>query len=161
MTNQSPRQPKRTMKMVGQRPRVFTIESQTRLKLRASQIQRMVKSTQAQSNLAVCYYFEKDYAEAVRWWRKAAEQGHAQAQNWLGFCHYYGQGVKKDYAEAVRWFSMSAEQGYDKAQNWLGFCYYHGQGVEKDNEEAVRWFRKAAAQGHSGAKDYLNKLNAD
>src|ERR1035441_3024310 len=34
----------------------------------------------------------KDEAEAVKWFRKAAEQNHAEAQNWLGFCYAKGRG---------------------------------------------------------------------
>ena len=36
----------------------------------------------------------QDYAEAVRWFRKAAEQGDADAQFNLGRMYYEGQGVK-------------------------------------------------------------------
>ena len=43
MTNHRPRLPRRTMRMVGQRPSVETIESHTMSKLMASQIQRIVK----------------------------------------------------------------------------------------------------------------------
>ena len=45
---------------------------------------------------------ETNYAEAVKWWRKAADQGFAPAQYHLGFMYQYGQGVKRDYAEAVK-----------------------------------------------------------
>ena len=38
----------------------------------------------AQNNLGICYYkgsgVEKDVAQAVTWWHRAAEQGHAEAQ---------------------------------------------------------------------------------
>ncbi len=38
----------------------------------------------------------RNYAEAVKWFRKAAEQNHAEAQSSLGFCYANGQGVTKD-----------------------------------------------------------------
>ena len=38
----------------------------------------------------------KDEAEAVRWYRLAAEQGHAGAQYNLGLMHAKGEGVLKD-----------------------------------------------------------------
>jgi TPR repeat protein len=38
----------------------------------------------------------KNEAEAVKWWRKAAEQNYAPAQCSLGLCYAYGQGVAKD-----------------------------------------------------------------
>ncbi|MDR0718240.1 MAG: toll/interleukin-1 receptor domain-containing protein, partial [Treponema sp.] len=46
----------------------------------------------------------QDYAEAVRWWRKAAGQGHAGAQYGLGRAYYGGDGVAKDQAETARWW---------------------------------------------------------
>ena len=50
--------------------------------------------------------------EAVKWYRKAAEQNDAEAQNDLGACYANGQGVAKDEAEAVKWYRKAAEQNY-------------------------------------------------
>src|ERR1039458_10081653 len=49
----------------------------------------------------------QDYAEAARWYRKAAEQGNAIAQTNLGTMYFQGQGVPQDYAEAVRWCNLA------------------------------------------------------
>ena len=65
----------------------------------------------------------KDYSEALKWYRKAAEMGHASGQNTLGYMYKNGLGVAKDYAEAFKWYKMSAEQGYDAGQNNLGYMY--------------------------------------
>ena len=47
----------------------------------------------------------KDEAEALRFYRNAAEQGHARAQWQLGYIYEDGSlGVAKDEAEALRWF---------------------------------------------------------
>ena len=54
----------------------------------------------------------KDEVEAVKWYRKAAEQNYAEAQYNLGVCYANGQGVAKDEAEAVKWFRKAAEQNY-------------------------------------------------
>ena len=98
-------------------------------------------------------YFEgdgvaKDIAEAVKWFCRAAEQGHAGAQYMLGDCYYGGLGVPEDKAEAVKWYRKAAEQGNEWAQEKLGDCYYGGLGVPEDNAEAVKWYRKAAEQGN-------------
>jgi uncharacterized protein len=53
----------------------------------------------------------QDYAEAVKWYRLAAEQGYADAQYNLGLMYDYGNGVVQDYAEAVKWYRLAAEQG--------------------------------------------------
>lgn len=58
----------------------------------------------------------KDEAEAVRWFRKAAEQGTAGAQHNLGFMYENGYGVKKDKVEAVRWYLLAADQGGEESK---------------------------------------------
>ena len=63
---------------------------------------------------------ERDFAEAVKWWRQAAEQGYAGAQYNLGVCYEKGEGVAQDSSEAVKWFRQAAEQGVAEAQFWLG-----------------------------------------
>ena len=107
------------------------------------------------------HYDKQNYAEAVKWIRKAAEQGFAAAQNNLGECYYYGQGVTKDYYEAVKWYRKAAEQGYATAQCNLGYCYDKGQGVTQDYYEAVKWYRKAAEQGHARAQNNLGACYED
>ena len=100
---------------------------------------------------------EKDFEEAVKWYRKAAEQGFDSAQHSLGNCYYFGHGVDKDYVKAVKWYRKAAEQGCEFGQNSLGDCYYYGRGVDEDNVEAVKWYRKAAEQGFSLAQFSLGK----
>jgi hypothetical protein len=53
-----------------------------------------------------------DEEEAVRWCRKAAEGGSADAQFNMGVYLSSGRGVPKDDAEAARWYTKAAEQGY-------------------------------------------------
>ena len=62
----------------------------------------------------------QDYGEAVRWYRRAAEQGIARAQFNLGLMYVKGQGVPQDDGEAARWYRKAAEQGDPDAQNNLG-----------------------------------------
>ena len=57
----------------------------------------------------------QDYAEAMKWFRLAADQGNAAAQNNLGVLYEEGQGVPQDYAVAMKWFSLSAAQGFQDA----------------------------------------------
>ena len=97
----------------------------------------------------------KDESEAIKWYRKAAEQNNAEAQYNLGNCYDNGQGVTKDDVEAVKWYRKAAEQNYAEAQYNLGFCYANGQGVAKDEAEAVKWYRKAAEQNYAAAQNNL------
>ena len=82
----------------------------------------------------------------------AAEQGDAEAQNFLAKCYSTGDGVDKDYKLGAYWFAKSAEQGNAYGQNGLGICYYNGQGVVKDNEMAVYWLSLSANQGFAKAQ---------
>ena len=97
-------------------------------------------------------YDKKDYEEAVKWYRKAAEQGHAAAQYNLGVCYRNGIGISTDESEAVKWYRKAAEQGHAAAQYKLGVCYRNGRGVPTDESEAVKWYRNAAEQGHARAQ---------
>ena len=99
---------------------------------------------------------ERNGAEAVRLYRKAAEFGHARAQYSIGFKYYYGEyGLKKDHTETVKWLVKAVEQGYQEAEFMLGNLYYTGDGVEQDKDEAVRLVRKAAEQGNRRAQKDL------
>ena len=103
----------------------------------------------------------QEYAEAKRWYRKAADQGDAVAQNKIGVLYDNGLGVPQDSAEAARWYRMAAEQGDALAQNNLGLLYANGRGVPQDYAEAMRWYRKAADQGHAGAQTEIGVLYAN
>src|SRR6266487_6496664 len=70
----------------------------------------------------------KNQVEAVKWFRKAAEQNYARGQNGLGVSYGEGEGVAKDQVEAVKWFRKAAEQNFAKAQVNLGVCYEKGEG---------------------------------
>jgi len=61
----------------------------------------------------------KDAAEAVKWYRKAAEQGNASAQTNLGVMYANGDGVIKDLVEAHAWFNVAGANGMDDAKNNL------------------------------------------
>ena len=100
----------------------------------------------------------KDYAEAARWYRKAADQGNADAQSDIGVLYQNGWGVARDYAEAMRWYRKAADQGTAFAQNKIGFQYQMGQGVAQDYSEAIRWYRKAADQGDAVAQNNIGCL---
>ena len=48
-------------------------------------------------------------AEAVRWYRKAAEQGDAAAQFNLGSMYDDGRGVAQSSSEAFKWYRKAAD----------------------------------------------------
>ena len=72
----------------------------------------------------------KDYTEAGKWYRKAAEQGHASAQFNLGCAYASGRGLPQDYAEAVKWYRKAAEAD-SRAQNNLAYATTTGRECHK------------------------------
>jgi TPR repeat protein len=81
----------------------------------------------------------RDYEEAMKWLRMAADQGNVQAEDWVGTMYYRGEGVEKDPAEAARWYREAAEKGNGHAQWQLVDMYQHGIGVPRDLAESKRW----------------------
>lgn len=100
----------------------------------------------------------KDRELALKWYRKAADQGYAEAQLLLGIIYDQGVGVAKDYAQALEWYRKAAEQGYAKAQFNLGSMYDEGLGLQQDYQQAANWYRKAADQGFAKAQFNLGSM---
>ena len=64
----------------------------------------------------------QDEAEAVRWYRKAAEQGDGDAQNNLGKMYYEGRGVVQNYLKAHMWWNIAASKGDEDARKKHGIA---------------------------------------
>lgn len=92
----------------------------------------------------------RDTYQAIAWYRKAAEQGLADAQYNLGAM--YESNAPQDYTQAFLWFSKAAEHGLSYAQYKIGSMYKSGKGVTQNYTEAVRWLCKATEQGVDDAK---------
>ena len=103
---------------------------------------------------------EKDDAEAVKWYRKAAAQDYPKAIYNLGGCYARGEGVEKNDAEALNWWRKAAALNHPDAQFNLGVFYATGKGVAKDMVEAAKWYRKAADQDQADGQYYLGRCYA-
>ena len=80
---------------------------------------------------------ERDDNRSAYWLRRAAEQGHCEAQFELGQKYLLARGVPQDYKQAVDWFRQAAEQGHGGALLRLGWMYDRVPGVERDYNQAV------------------------
>jgi hypothetical protein len=61
----------------------------------------------------------QDYAEAMRWYRLAANQGEAEAQANIGYLYAHGLGVPQDCAVATEWIGRAAAAGNSTGQFFL------------------------------------------
>ena len=121
---------------------------------------------QAQYTLGLMYYegkeVSKNYPEALKWIRRAAEeQEYVDAQFFLGYMYYEGIGTPQNYSEAARWTRKAAEQGHATAQYNLGHMYEKGEGVKQDKEEAKKWYRKSNEQKLAVIKRNLRQDNSE
>ena len=109
------------------------------------------------------YYIgpNRNFTEAARWFRLAADSGLPVAQFQLATLLEMGWGVERNDVEAARLYRLAAESGVAPAQCFLGIFFVVGRGVEKDFEQAAYWFRKAADQGNAPSQSHLGVLYAD
>lgn len=109
---------------------------------------------EAQFKLGIIYESGKgvpqNFAESIKWTRKAAEQGFAEAQTRLGKCYGEGRGVPKDIKEETKWYRRAAEQGDADGQTMLAMRVNFGL-ADKDVVEAYKWACIAAA--HAGGEN--------
>ncbi|HNP62152.1 MAG TPA: tetratricopeptide repeat protein [Nitrospirales bacterium] len=103
-------------------------------------------------------YLQENFSAALSEWRPLAEEGHAEAQNMLGYMYRYGQGVTQDFEQARLWYRRAADLGNARAQNNLGAMYRQGLGMPQDYQEAFRWFLRAAEQGNGGAQNHVGLM---
>jgi TPR repeat protein len=104
------------------------------------------------------YGVERNAAEAVSWYRKAAEAGSRDGMFDLARACERGEGLARDYAEAGKWYRAAADRGHATAMNNLGTFYEGGLGVTRDYAEAMKWYRKAAEGGNTVAMDSIGDM---
>lgn len=115
----------------------------------------------AQLNLAAAYDhgllgLAADPSRAVMWYRRAAEQGLAEAEFNLAHCLATGHGAPIDLAGARVWMVRAARQGLADAQFLYGVMLTEGLGGPVESARGLAWLRRAAAQGQADAADYLS-----
>ena len=108
--------------------------------------------TQAMIQLADWYYFgtadlEKSHIKSFEWLLKAAESGHAGAQNGIGARYELGDGVAKDTQKALAWYDKAIVGGDADACFNLGLVFEDGLLIAKDDEISTRLYEEGASRG--------------
>jgi TPR repeat protein len=102
---------------------------------------------------------QRDYSEAVKWYRRAADNGLIEALIKLGKMHESGIGVDRNYSDSVKFYRMAASKGDAEGQYNLGRMYEDGKGVVKSNTEALKFYKLASRQNFSNAGDAIRRMN--
>lgn len=96
---------------------------------------------------------------AAKWYRRAAQQGHVEAQNIWAVCLRDGVGVAVDRRMAVSWFRKAASNGNALATLSLGYALFEGEGVDRDQVQALALYRRAARAGDDDAMFNLGQMS--
>jgi hypothetical protein len=100
----------------------------------------------------------KDFAEARRFYDRAAAAGYPMALNNIGGMYEGGDGVRVDDAEAARWYRKAVIAGEPIAMVDLGWLEEMGHSVPKDCADAVRLYETAVKAGIPSAMNNLGLL---
>lgn len=83
--------------------------------LQALHTQAAQGDAEAQFRLGMLYEFgrgvPRDFVQAAKWYRKAADQGNAKALIRFGQMYAHGQAVPRDSVQAAKWHEKAAAQG--------------------------------------------------
>ena len=113
----------------------------------------------AEFNLAQAYKLGRgvplDPALAESWFRKAAMQGHVQAQDNYGLALF--QNGKKQ--EAVTWLEKSVARDEPRAELVLGTMLFNGDGVAREYPRAYALMTRASQQGLKSASETLAQMD--
>ena len=80
-------------------------------------------------------------ADAAKWYRQAADKGHAPSMNNLGQLYLFGLLGARDYQAAIGWHLSAARAGNPVAAINVALAYRIGQGVKADAAESLKWAR--------------------
>lgn len=86
-----------------------------------------------------------DLKTAFKWYKRAADKGHASSARRVAAAYYWGLGgVSKDDEKAFEWFKRAAEGGDRRAQKQMAEAYRRGLGgLPKDEKLAREWAERA------------------
>lgn len=109
------------------------------------------------------YYDKRMYTKALKWFRKAANKGNADAFFYMGEMYDgYHYGIDSNCDKAVECYTEAAKLGNHNAQNSLGHLYYYGdfncKNISKNYYLAAKWYEQAAEQGDSYAQNSLGYM---
>jgi tetratricopeptide (TPR) repeat protein len=105
----------------------------------------------AQFNMGQAYKLGRgvpaDLKQAEAWYRKAATQGHEQAEGYYGLALF--ENGKK--AEAAPWLQRAVSRDDARAQYILGIMLFNGDGVKKDWVRAYALMVRSSGSGLDAA----------
>jgi TPR repeat protein len=81
--------------------------------------------------------FPRQMDQAAAWYRRAAEQGDADAQGTLGLLYSIGQGLPQDFVEAYYWLDLAAAVEGPRQQQYAQNRQMAGTHITVDELEEI------------------------
>ncbi|RUR07952.1 SEL1-like repeat protein [Legionella sp. km772] len=116
----------------------------------------------AKASVALGFLYETvddDYAQALKSYETAANQGDKYGIYNLALMYEYGKGIAVDYPRARALFTDASDKGFPEAMNQLASMYFYGLGQARNDQMALAWYKKAASLGNSNALYTLGLLS--
>ena len=112
----------------------------------------------AEQNVGKEFFEKKDYTRAAISFRKAAEEGDAEAQYRLSWMYYEGQGLQRDISESLKWKNEAANQGHVAALYERGWGEFLVTVKPVDYTQSYKWLTIAASRAiNPEAREYIIK----
>ena len=99
----------------------------------------------------------KNYNKSFYYYRKAAINGHDEAQCFVGHMYHKGHGVKRNKKKALKWYTKSALQNNALAQFNISEIYLKDK-LLKNEDKTIYWLKKSAENGNAEAECNLGKM---
>lgn len=91
-------------------------------------------------------YENRQYLEALRFWRLASRAGNPEADYRIGLLYARNEGVIGNIPDAVAWYERAALNGHTEAQFQLGLIYFHGVKASVGPNKPEMWRQSTAAR---------------
>jgi len=112
-------------------------------------------------NLADQAIIDKDYATAIKEYKKAASVGNAKAFYQLSKIHHHGLGTPKNELRGILWMAVAAEYNYENStSNLLNMKANLAPAKRDEVESIIKQFVKIYSKETIGNK-YFPTLNSD
>lgn len=136
------------------------------LKRQQEEVEAEHWSPERQFDRGVDYYngammMPKDFAKALYWFEKAAEQGLARAQYNTAMMYDKGWGTEQDTRKAIEWYKKAAAQNHINAIDHLAVIFWNKNNEETEaghRKEAFYWYCRLGALGDLKGNQGCRKL---
>jgi TPR repeat protein len=107
------------------------------------------------------YCQKRNYEEALKYYRLAADQHYVPAYRALASLYHSGRLGSYNYDDAVKWLKKGIEQGDIGSSGRLGLHYLQGRSVERDDVKGREMLEMAAKNGDAFSQHVMGQISYD